>query len=104
MVNGKCERCGTPVTQKKVPQWVLHITAYADKLLDGLDKLEWPEKVKSMQRNWIGKSEGVIFTAPVKDMDLQIQTFSTHFETYFGVTFVVIAPDHPLVDILLEAF
>ena len=59
VVNGKCERCGTPVTQKNIAQWVLKITAYAEKLLDGLDTLDWPEKVKMMQRNWIGKSEGV---------------------------------------------
>ncbi len=102
VVDGGCERCATPVVQKQVPQWVLRITEYAEKLLNGLDKLEWPEKVKLMQRNWIGKSEGLIFTAPVKDMDLQIQTYSTHFETCFADTFVVIAPDHPLLEILLE--
>lgn len=102
VVNGGCERCGTPVVQKKVPQWVLRITDYAQKLLDGLDKLEWPEKVKLMQRNWIGKSEGLIFTAPVKNSDLTIQTYSTHFETCFVDTFVVIAPDHPLLQLLLE--
>jgi leucyl-tRNA synthetase len=102
VVNGGCERCGTQVTQKKVPQWVLRITDYAQKLLDGLDSLEWPEKVKLMQRNWIGKSEGLIFTAPVKGTDLTIQTYSTHFETCFVDTFVVIAPDHPFLEILLE--
>ena len=102
VVNGGCERCATPVIQKRVPQWVLRITAYAEKLLTGLDTLEWPEKVKLMQRNWIGKSEGLIFTAPVKDMNLTIQTFSAHFETCFADTFVVIAPDHPLLEILLE--
>jgi len=101
VVNGGCERCGTHVIQKKVPQWVLRITDYAQKLLDGLDTLEWPEKVKSMQRNWIGKSEGLIFSTPVKDSDLIIQTYSTHFEACYADTFFVIAPDHSLLPLLL---
>ena len=102
VVNGKCERCGTPVVQKNIAQWVLKITQYADKLLKGLDILEWPEKVKMMQRNWIGKSEGLVFSAPVKDTDLVIETFSAHFESFAADTFVVIAPDHPLLEKLLE--
>ncbi|MBN1549159.1 leucine--tRNA ligase [Candidatus Babeliales bacterium] len=102
VVNGACERCGTKVTQKNVPQWVLRITAYAEKLLEGLDRLEWPEKVKLMQRNWIGKSEGLLFTAPVKSTDLTIKTYSTHFESFAADTFVVIAPDHPFLNQLLE--
>ncbi len=101
VVNGLCERCGTPVVQRKIRQWMLRITNYAEKLLDGLDKLNWPEKVKTMQRNWIGKSEGLIFSAPVKDSNLIIQTFSAHFESFAADTFVVIAPDHPLLDQLL---
>jgi leucyl-tRNA synthetase len=96
VVDGNCERCGNTTTQKPIRQWVLKITDYAEKLLDGLDKLNWPDKVKQMQRNWIGKSEGLLFTAPVKDMDLTIQTFSAHFEAFNADTFVVIAPDHPL--------
>ena len=71
VVNGGCERCGTPVEQKKIRQWVLRITEYAEKLLDGLDKLEWPEKVKMMQRNWIGKSEGLYFYCASKGMQLK---------------------------------
>ena len=102
VVDGACERCGTQVLAKNVRQWVLRITSYAQKLLDGLDKLEWPEKVKAMQRNWIGKSEGLVFSAPVKNMDLTIETFSAHFESFAADTFVVIAPDHPLLPILLE--
>ncbi|MCL4361850.1 leucine--tRNA ligase [Candidatus Dependentiae bacterium] len=102
VVNGNCERCGTEVVQKKVRQWILKITDYAEKLLQGLDKLDWPEKVKAMQRNWIGKSEGLLFTAPVKDLNLKIQTFSAHFEAFAADTFVVIAPDHPLLEKLLE--
>ncbi|MGB8467674.1 MAG: leucine--tRNA ligase [Candidatus Babeliales bacterium] len=101
VVNGGCERCGTQVEQRKVRQWVLRITNYAQKLLDGLDTLSWPEKVKTMQRNWIGKSEGLVFSAPVKDSSLIIETFSAHFEACYADTFVVIAPDHPLLEQLL---
>ena len=99
---GRCERCGTHVEQKQIRQWMLKITDYAEKLLEGLEKLDWPESVKTMQRNWIGKSEGLIFSAPVKDLGLEIQTFSAHFETCFADTFVTIAPDHPLLPELLE--
>lgn len=102
VVNGACERCGTTVVQKSITQWMLRITNYAEKLLQGLDKLQWPEKVKMMQRNWIGKSEGLIFSAPVKDMSLTIETFSAHFESFAADTFVVIAPDHPLLPELVK--
>ena len=102
VVQGACERCGAKVEQKNIRQWILRITAYAEKLLAGLDKLDWPEKVKVMQRNWIGKSEGLIFSAPVKDSALIIETFSAHFESFAADTFVAIAPDHPLLPALLE--
>jgi leucyl-tRNA synthetase len=102
VVQGACERCGTQTTQKPVRQWVLKITQYAEKLLEGLDRLDWSEKVKLMQRNWIGKSEGLLFTAPVKDLDMTIQTFSAHFETFYADTFVVVAPEHPQLPKLLE--
>jgi leucyl-tRNA synthetase len=106
VVNGKCERCGTPVEQKNIAQWVLKITEYAQKLLEGLDKLDWPEKVKMMQRNWIGKSEGVqiFFKAASntgKTLDLPI--FTKFPETIYGTTFLVIAPNHPLVNDLVSA-
>ncbi|MBX9830572.1 leucine--tRNA ligase [Candidatus Babeliales bacterium] len=101
VVAGGCERCGSPTEQKPVRQWVLRITDYAEKLLQGLEKLEWPEKVKLMQSNWIGKSEGLVFTAPVKDTNLTIQTFNAHFEAFGADTFVVIAPDHPFLPTLL---
>ncbi len=101
VIDGRCERCGTKVELKNIRQWVLRITAYAEKLLDGLDKLEWPEKVKMMQRNWIGKSQGLLFTAPVRDSRITLQTYSTHFEAFAADTFVVIAPDHPLLPELL---
>lgn len=102
VVNGGCERCGSKVEPRKVRQWVLKITEYAEKLLNNLDKLEWPEKVKLMQKNWIGKSSGLLFTAPVKDLNIQIQTFSAHFEACYADTFVVIAPDHLLLPTLLQ--
>lgn len=102
VVDGGCERCGSVVTHKEVRQWVLRITAYAEKLLQGLDELEWPDKVKQMQRNWIGKSEGLIFKNPVKDSDLVLETFSAHFEAFCADTFIAIAPDHPMLTELLD--
>lgn len=102
VVNGCCERCGTRVEVKQIRQWVLRITNYAEKLLDGLDKLQWPEKVKAMQRNWIGKSQGLLFTAKVKNTNLEVQTYSTHFEAFYADTFVVIAADHPLLPTLVD--
>lgn len=102
VVDGGCERCGSKVEVRNVRQWVLKITQYAEKLLQGLDKLEWPEKVKLMQKNWIGKSSGLLFTSPVKDLNFDIQTFSAHFEACYADTFVAIAPDHPLLSKLLE--
>lgn len=98
---GGCERCGSQVEQRNIRQWILRITDYADRLIDDLEDLNWPEKVKLMQANWIGRSHGLIFTAPVKDMDLEIQTFSTHFESFAADTFVVIAPDHPVLETLI---
>lgn len=102
VVDGACERCGTTTTQKAVRQWVLKITQYAEKLLEGLKKLDWSSKVKLMQENWIGKSNGLLFTAPVKNTQLTLQTFSAHFEAFAADTFVVIAPDHPFLQTLLE--
>ena len=100
--DGKCERCGTPVEKKKIRQWVLKITDYAERLLSDLDKLGWPENIKEQQRNWIGRSEGMLFRAPVKDTNLKIQTFSAHFEAFAADTFVVIAPDHPFLPELVK--
>jgi len=96
VVNGGCERCGTQTEQKPVRQWVLKITDYAEKLLQGLDKLEWPEKVKLMQKNWIGKSKGARITFKT-DNDITFETFTTTPETLYGVTFMVMAADHNLV-------
>ncbi len=100
VVDGGCERCGTQVTKKNIPQWVLKITDYAEKLLDGLDTLEWPEKVKMMQRNWIGKSEGasiVFHTIDRENKRVDLPVFTTCPETIFGVSFLVMAPEHELV-------
>ena len=97
--DGKCERCGTPVTIKYLEQWFFKITDYADRLLEGLDKLEgWPEHVKTMQRNWIGKSEGAEVDFPVEGMDLKIKIFTTRPDTLWGVTFMALAPESPLVE------
>jgi len=102
VIDGRCERCGSEVIQREIRQWILKITAYAEKLLTGLDTLEWPEKVKLMQRNWIGKSEGLVFSSPVKNSNLVLETFSAHFEAFCADTFVVIAPDHPLLPELIK--
>ncbi|OQA33696.1 MAG: Leucine--tRNA ligase [Candidatus Dependentiae bacterium ADurb.Bin331] len=104
VVNGRCERCGTNVTQKKIRQWVLKITQYADKLLEGLDRLSWPEKVKLMQRNWIGKSEGaeIEFTIPISaNRQIVMPIFTTSPETLCGVTFIAIAHDYKNIDELI---
>ena len=96
VANGVCDRCGSPVEQRKVRQWVLRITKYAERLLDDLDDLDWPERVKLMQKNWIGKSFGARVVFKTGEIDLPI--FTTRPDTLFGTTFMVIAPDHELVD------
>jgi len=100
VVNGRCERCGTEVTKKELHQWMLRITTYADRLLAGLEELDWPEKVKTMQSNWIGRSEGaeVTFTAIAANGSHHLlKIFTTRPDTLFGATYMVMAPEHPLV-------
>jgi leucyl-tRNA synthetase len=100
VVNGRCERCGTEVTKKELNQWMLRITKYADRLLDHLQSLDWPEKVKTMQANWIGRSYGaeVTFSAVKADgVPVPIKIFTTRPDTLFGATYMVLAPEHPLV-------
>ncbi len=114
VVGGLCERCGTPVEKKSVPQWYFRITEYAQRLLDDLDDIDWPEGIKQMQRNWIGRSEGVEFEikVPVRTSapdgsvlgeldhgpkELSFRVFTTRIDTIFGVTFCVLAPEHELV-------
>ncbi len=98
VVNGVCERCGTPVIRKEIDQWLFRITKYADELLD-FSKLDWPEKTVTMQRNWIGRSEGaeVRFVAEVGSEHVEIPVFTTRPDTIYGVTFFLLAPEHPLV-------
>ncbi|MCX8058517.1 MAG: leucine--tRNA ligase [Spirochaetes bacterium] len=98
VVDGKCERCGTEVYRKNLPQWILRITKYADRLLEDLDELDWPEDIKLMQRNWIGRSEGAYIKFKIFGYDDYIEVYTTRPDTIFGVTFMVIAPEHPLVD------
>ncbi|MBP9803047.1 MAG: leucine--tRNA ligase [Candidatus Pacebacteria bacterium] len=102
VVGGMCERCGGPVVKKEKEQWMLAITKYADRLDKDLDTVNYLEKIKTQQRNWIGKSEGLIFSTKVKDSDIVIDTFSAHFEACYADTFFAIAPDHPLLLRLLE--
>ncbi len=100
VVGGGCERCGTTVVQKDLEQWFFRITAYAERLLEGLDRLpHWPEKVKVMQRNWISRSEGAEFTMQVQGRPELggFRVFTTRPDTAFGMTFAVLAPEHPLV-------
>lgn len=96
--DGKCERCGTEVIQKPLTQWFWKITEYADKLLDNLDGLDWPEKTKTMQRNWIGRSEGTEVQFEIEGREEPLKIFTTRVDTLFGCTFVVLAPEHPLVE------
>jgi len=102
VVAGACERCDTGVTQKKLEQWFFKITSYAQELLDGLDELEdWPEKVKTMQRNWIGRSEGVDIEFPL-EAGGSVRCFTTRQDTIFGATYMVLAAEHPLLDEVLR--
>ncbi|MAZ38940.1 MAG: leucine--tRNA ligase [Legionellales bacterium] len=97
VVNGCGWRSGAPVERKEISQWFIKITEYADELLSGLDQLEyWPEQVKTMQKNWIGRSEGVEFDFPVENTDENIRVFTTRADTLYGVTYLAIAPQHPL--------
>jgi leucyl-tRNA synthetase len=104
VIDGACWRCGTIVEQRSLEQWFFKITAYADELLAGLDTLKaWPDKVVVMQRNWIGRSEGARLTFPLAESpDLHIEVFTTRIDTIYGATFVVLAPEHPLVDTLAK--
>jgi leucyl-tRNA synthetase len=95
VIDGKCERCGTETTKKDIEQWVLKITDYAEKLLEDLDSLDWPDKIKEMQKNWIGKSEG--WEIDFKINDINVPVFTTRADTLFGCTYLVLAPEHSLI-------
>jgi leucyl-tRNA synthetase len=102
VVDGGCERCGTTVERRDLEQWFFRITDYADRLLADLEQLgEWPERVRVMQENWIGRSEGSRFRIEVADTDSEFEVFTTRPDTVFGMTFAVLAPEHPLVEELV---
>jgi leucyl-tRNA synthetase len=100
LADGTCERSGDVVVRKDLEQWFFRITSYADQLLGALDGLDWPERVKTMQRNWIGRSEGAEFELAVAGREERIPVFTTRPDTGFGMTFVVLAPEHPLVPVI----
>ncbi len=101
--DGDCERCGTLVEQKNLTQWFFKITDYTEKLLDGLETIDWPEKTKLMQKNWIGKSIGAEIKFKIDNYDENISVFTTRPDTLFGATYMVLSPEHPLVDIITVA-
>ncbi len=95
VIDGRCERCGAEVEARQLEQWFFRITDYADRLLDGLDEIEWPEHVKAMQRNWIGRSEGAEVIFRCDELGVDYPVFTTRPDTLFGATFFVMAPEHP---------
>ncbi|MFC3466440.1 leucine--tRNA ligase [Staphylococcus saprophyticus] len=100
VIDGVSERGGHPVYRRPMKQWVLKITEYADRLLEDLDELDWPESLKDMQRNWIGRSEGASVAFDVKDYNEQIEVFTTRPDTIYGAAFLVLSPEHELVDLI----
>ena len=100
VVEGKCERCGTKVERREREQWMLKITAYADRLIDDLEKVDYSEKIKIQQINWIGRSYGTEVDFKIENFEQKIKVFTTRIDTIFGVTAVVLAPEHPLIEIL----
>ncbi len=102
VINGKCERCDSEVEKKDLKQWTLKITKYADRLIDDLDDLDWPEEIKKSQKEWIGRSEGAEIEFPVKEREETIKVFTTRPDTIFGATYMVLAPEHELVQKWLD--
>ena len=102
VVNGKCERCGAEVEQRNMLQWNLKITDYADRLIDDLTKLDWPEQIKEAQRNWIGRSEGAEIDFAITDMNEKVTVFTTRPDTLFGATYLVLAPEHTMLENLKQ--
>jgi leucyl-tRNA synthetase len=98
VISGKCERCDSEVVQKETKQWFFKITRYAERLLKGLDKIDWSEKTKTTQRNWIGKSQGAFIVFKVKGSTKEIKVFTTRPDTLFGCTYLVLSPEHSLVE------
>ncbi len=105
VVDGRCWRCDTPVERRNLSQWFLRITEYVERLLASIETLTgWPEKIRTMQRNWIGRSEGVTFSFEVEHLDARVDVYTTRADTLFGVTFLALAPDHPLVAKICDRF
>jgi leucyl-tRNA synthetase len=102
VIDGRCERCGFEVEARNLEQWFFRITAYADELLRDHATIDWPERTKAIQRNWIGRSEGADILFAVEELDLDVEVFTTRADTLFGATFFVLAPEHPLVPKLVE--
>jgi len=102
VINTRCWRCGSKVEIRQIEQWFLKITEYAEELLEDLEELDWPEKVKVMQRNWIGKSEGALIKFKIDGLNRDIEVFTTRPDTIFGATFLVMAPEHPIVEELVR--
>ncbi|HVA32453.1 MAG TPA: leucine--tRNA ligase, partial [Gaiellaceae bacterium] len=100
--DGRCEYCGAEVVSKDLEQWFFRTTAYADELLDELEHIAWPDRVKAMQRNWIGRSEGAEIQFAIEELDAEVSVFTTRPDTLFGATFFALAPEHPLVERLAE--
>ena len=98
VVNGVCERCGSPVVRKVKSEWMLKITNYADKLLEGLNAVDYIERVKTSQRNWIGRSEGAEVDFRIKDKEDKLRVYTTRPDTLFGATYMVVSPEHPIID------
>jgi len=98
VVDGKCERCGTEIIQKEVPGWFFKITDFADDLITGLEKIDWPEHTKKNQVNWIGKSEGALIEFPISNSQFLIKVFTTRPDTLFGATYMVLAPEHSIIE------
>jgi len=102
VIDGRCERCGTPVVARNMEQWFFRITAYADQLLNDLELIDWPDRTKTIQRNWIGRSEGAEVLFRDEELDEDIAVFTTRPDTLFGATFFVLAPEHPVVERLAD--
>jgi leucyl-tRNA synthetase len=102
VIDGHCERCGAEVEARKMEQWFFRITSYADALLRDHAQIDWPERTKTIQRNWIGRSEGAELLCRIDELDVDVPVFTTRADTVFGATFFVLAPEHPLVDQIAE--
>ena len=103
VIDGNCWRCDNPVVKKDLKQWFFKITDYADRLLEDLEELPgWPERVKTMQKNWIGRSEGAEFSFDIPEIGKKVPMFSTRVDTIFGVTYIVLAPEHEYVASLIK--